>query len=698
MLIASRSRPRALGALGTIISLGLVAACTLPLEGLPSGMGGASSSAASTSVASTGGTGGVMLCSPGETRPCYGGKVGTMDVGLCKAGLQTCNTQGSSWGMCVGEVLPEPKEDCSTTTDENCDGQVNEMCPCMAGSTGFCYNGPMGTENVGPCKQGTHTCNQDGMGYGPCMGEVVPMPEDCATNVDEDCNGEIFNDTAAGCVCDPASAPIACTVAGQVGPCADSTQKCLSDGKGYDPCAQTVFPTFDDCFTAADDDCNGVTAGCLGTTIFSSGGGVAGEDQVFAVAVDSMGNIVSGGIGGGTGSGFYPTKGTGFLSKVDPNGVQATGWPLIFNAGAANLVVVRGVATDTAGNVILVGEYTATFNVAGGALLSYGGMTDGFIAKVSSAGTHLWSRGFGDGQAQRAYAVSLDTAGNVYVTGEMGGGSDFGGGTIVAKGKADVFVVKLDPNGGQIWAKRFGDSGENQYGFGIATVPGGDVVVAGEMRGGMDFPGGALTSAGGSDVFVARLKGADGSLVWSKNFGDNADQAAAAVAVDPSGNVGITGVFKSSITFGANTKLMANGGANDLFVARLGSDGTPTWSQGFGDTKEQFGQAVAMDGAGNLVVAGHFGGNLTIGATVLMNSDINKLDVFVAKFQGATGVLGWARRFGDTSDQVAWAVATDAASNAVVAGGFQGTIDFGLPSMPLTSMGGFDGYGVKLAP
>jgi hypothetical protein len=60
---------------------------------------------------------------------------------------------------------------------------------CTPGVTESCYDGPAGTEGVGICAAGTHTCNGEGTAYGPCQGEVLPSSETCANNLDEDCNG-----------------------------------------------------------------------------------------------------------------------------------------------------------------------------------------------------------------------------------------------------------------------------------------------------------------------------------------------------------------------------------------------------------------------------------------------------------------------------------------------------------------------------
>ncbi len=122
-------------------------------------------------------------CTPGETRACYSGPSGTQGVGICKAGTQTCGTDGI-FGTCVGEVLPAT-EIPANGIDEDCNGQDQQ---CTPGSTQTCYTGPAGTAGVGICKAGTQTCGSAGT-LGTCEGEVKPGTEIPNNGIDEDCNG-----------------------------------------------------------------------------------------------------------------------------------------------------------------------------------------------------------------------------------------------------------------------------------------------------------------------------------------------------------------------------------------------------------------------------------------------------------------------------------------------------------------------------
>jgi cysteine-rich repeat protein len=122
------------------------------------------------------------VCTAGEQSACssYSGPPGTLGVGICKAGTQTCNATGTGWTDCSqSEVLPRP-ESCATPDDDDCDGLVNEEgndCTCTPGTTVPCYTGPTGTIGVGLCHGGSRTCASDGKGYGPCTGQVVPTAE-----------------------------------------------------------------------------------------------------------------------------------------------------------------------------------------------------------------------------------------------------------------------------------------------------------------------------------------------------------------------------------------------------------------------------------------------------------------------------------------------------------------------------------------
>ena len=91
----------------------------------------------------------------------------------------------------------------------------------------------------------------------------------------------------------------------------------------------------------------------------------------------------------------------------------------------------------------ITGGFGGTVDLGGGALTG-AGSRDVFVAKLSSGGSHIWSKSFGDAGTQDANAIAIDAAGNVIVTGGFGGSLDFGGGPISSTGN-DMFIAKFGP-------------------------------------------------------------------------------------------------------------------------------------------------------------------------------------------------------------------------------------------------------------
>src|SRR5206468_3407308 len=118
---------------------------------------------------------GCGVCIPGATQSCYTGAAGTNGVGTCHGGTQTCRVDDTC-GACPGQATPAA-EICANGPDDDCNGVVDNGCGvCTPGSTGSCYAGPAGTNSVGLCRGGTHTCQTNDT-WGACVGQVTPSSE-----------------------------------------------------------------------------------------------------------------------------------------------------------------------------------------------------------------------------------------------------------------------------------------------------------------------------------------------------------------------------------------------------------------------------------------------------------------------------------------------------------------------------------------
>ena len=85
------------------------------------------------------------------------------------------------------------------------------------------------------------------------------------------------------------------------------------------------------------------------------------------------------------------------------------------------------------------------------------------------------------------------------------GALDFGIGLLLSPGGSNAFVVKLDPGGAPVWARRFGEH-ESARGRASAVDQTGEVFVTGGFDGDVDLGGGSLKSAGKNDCFVAKYR------------------------------------------------------------------------------------------------------------------------------------------------------------------------------------------------
>jgi hypothetical protein len=303
--------------------------------------------------------------------------------------------------------------------------------------------------------------------------------------------------------------------------------------------------------------------------------------------------------------------------------------------------------------------------------------------------THSWSGRFGDTEAQTGSDVAVDPSGNTVVTGSFSGSADFGGGLLTSAGATDIFVAKFGPGGAHVWSNRFGDS--NSQDFTRVTVDGsGNVIITGGFYGSVDFGGGVLTSAASTDIFLAKFS-PGGTHVWSNRFGSAGPQSGWGVSCDASGNVLIAGRFSGTVDFGGGPLISA--GNDDIFVAKFTPDGDHVWSNSFGDASAQYATGITVDGSGNVTIAGYLEGSVDFGGGALTGA--GSIDVFLAKFD-PDGAHLWSNHFGDSDEQWVFGIAGDASGNVVIAGYFDGSVDFG--GGALTSAGNYDVYVAKFGP
>ncbi len=372
--------------------------------------------------------------------------------------------------------------------------------------------------------------------------------------------------------------------------------------------------------------------------------GTGGIDIGFGVSVDSKGAIYvtgysSGAFDGKTNQGSADL----FLIKYDSSGNKQ--WSKLL--GSSNFDFGWAVSVDSADNVYVSGMLAGNFD----GQTNQGGR-DMFLIKYDASGNKQWSKLVGTSGTDQGYGVSVDSAGNVYVTGESEG--NFDGHT--NSGGKDMFLVKYNTSGVKQWSKLVGTSSDDE-GFGVSVDSSDNVYVTGESEGNFD----GHTNSGGKDMFLIKYD-SSGNKQWSKLLGSRFRDEGLGMNVDSSGNVYVTGF--SAGAFDGHT----HSGNEDMFLIKYDTSGNKQWSKLVGTSSGDRGKGVSVDSAGSVYVTGYsagaFDGHTNQGST----------DMFLIKYD-SSGVKKRSKLLGTNATDEGLGVSVDSSDNVYVTGYSQGAFD-----------------------
>lgn len=398
--------------------------------------------------------------------------------------------------------------------------------------------------------------------------------------------------------------------------------------------------------------------------------GGAGNDSARAIAVDDLGNVYLGGLlAPGVDFGSGPTNNavvasytaSGVLRWVLVNEIDAVatanvldmafdstaGLLYVLTTGAAEYgsiaisggpyilavrsdgSVVRHIpvpslaagASRSAGlhardnAVVVASGFTSGVDPGDGTVRTPAGTMDGYVASYDVSGELRWFAPFGASGAQVHFgAVSIDSAGNVYASGQVSGSVDFGAGSVAAPGGAAIPVVSLDRSGAFRWAGVFGSPGSDRA---DAVESGADgVFVAGVLGGAIDFGGGSV--GGDSQGYLLALT-ADGAYRWERIFRPTGSSGAVPtdLGVTPDGSIWVVGEFSGTVDFGGGgLSSFVDGGTptSDVFMVLYGADRTHVRDRALGEADRQTAYGIAIGPGGSTTIAGQFYGSIDFGS------------------------------------------------------------------------------------
>lgn len=281
-----------------------------------------------------------------------------------------------------------------------------------------------------------------------------------------------------------------------------------------------------------------------GNKLWTKQWGTEWEDIGCSIAIDGSDNIyvagyTEGDLDGNTTAGSFDI----FLTKYDFTGSKI--WTRQW--GTEWWDYGRSVSIDSSENLYVTGFTSGDLDGN-----TSSGDDDIFLTKYDSDGNKLWTRQCGTWGHESGACASIDSAGNIYITGYTAGGLN--GNT--SAGDFDIFLIKYDPTGNRLWTRQWGTKASD-YGASVSIDSSDNIYVTGCTTGELD----GKICAGEYDIFLTKYD-SNGNKIVTRQWGTEEFDCGQCVSIDSSDNVYITGYTDGGLD--GNT----NSGSRDIFLSK----------------------------------------------------------------------------------------------------------------------------------
>ena len=264
--------------------------------------------------------------------------------------------------------------------------------------------------------------------------------------------------------------------------------------------------------------------------------------------------------------------------------------------------------------------------VVAGSTYSFGaGDHDFYLVKLTAFGDVLWSRTYGGAGTEYGRDMVATADGGYVLVGST---------TSSGAGGSDVFLVRVDSSGYELWSKTYGGAA-NDVGWSLRSTSDGGLIICGTT---------SSSGAGFGDMYLIRTD-ASGNVLWSRTFGGPGGESG--VCVRPTADGGFVAVGSTG-SFGE--------GYSSVYIARMTADGDSVWAGTYGGAGADFGYSVTVANDNGFIIAG---------ATAPAGAGYS--DAYLIKTD-STGLLEWEETYGGGEDDRAYAVTESGDGGYVLSG------------------------------
>ncbi len=344
-------------------------------------------------------------------------------------------------------------------------------------------------------------------------------------------------------------------------------------------------------------------------------------------------------------------KAAAYLLKIDSNGSKA--WEKSFGgidmsacSGYDNIIcslnqnntsgwlgetVGRSVQQTSDGGYIIVGAYHSSklHNRTSSSDHEFFGYDKGdevYLVKTDASGNMQWNKTFGEYWQEIGNSVRQTSDGGYFIVGttDSFGTSPCSAEELGQSAPEDVYLIKTDANGNEVWKKTFGGAYNDMAFSGQQTSDGG-YIVAGLTA--------SLSGNGVEDVYLLKID-ANGNKMWEKAFGDR-DRSEAGYSVQQTSDGGY--IIAGQTVWAVMGQWFIQ---SDVYLVKTDANGNEIWEKEFGGNSSDFGYSVSQTSDGGYVIAGFTGSFEDLGATYLIKTDANGDEVWEKTFEGISGISG----------------------------------------------------------